>query len=307
MIRIGPAGIPLSSRAKTLIDGLRDVKKVGLNAMELQLLHGNVYIDNPDMFVELGELAKQLDIEMGVHAPYYTELAYPKNSPVTKKNLDVIKDDAIVSDFLDASYIALHIGPYQQSQIKKSMENAIANVRELRNFFLDERIKPKLLLENSGRKDVLGSVREVLTICENVHYTYPLLNFGHMHSRSNGELQTTEDFMQLLTMVDETVDMETFYIHFSGVEYRNGDEKHYVPIKRSSINFEGLATAIVEMDLDVTIISDSPLLEHDAKYMETVFEKVLKKTRSEDLMKENIIAKMKKESQDDEIESDENS
>ena len=51
MIRIGPAGIPLSSRAKTLADGLRDVKKVGLNAMELQLLHGNIYIDNPDMFV----------------------------------------------------------------------------------------------------------------------------------------------------------------------------------------------------------------------------------------------------------------
>ena len=282
MIRIGPAGIPLSSRAKSLIDGLKDVKRVGLNAMELQLLHGNIYIDNPDMFVELGELAKKVDVEMGVHTPYYTELAYPPNNPITKKNLDVIKDDAIVSDFLDASYISIHLGPYFREGYKRSLENAIRNIRDLRNFFLDERIKPKLLLENSGRRDVLGSVREILTICENVHYTYPMINFGHIHSRSNGGLKSPEDFIQILSMVDEGVDMETFYCHFSGVQFKDGNETHYVPIKRGTANFEGLATAIVEMDLDVTIISDSPLLEHDARYMENVIEKVLKASRTDD-------------------------
>lgn len=289
MIRIGPAGIPLSSRAKSYLDGLKDVKRVGLNAMELQLLHGNIYIDNPDMFVELGELAKKLDVEMGVHTPYYSELAYPADNPITKKNLDVIKDDAIVSDFLDASYIAIHVGPYHEGGLKRSMENAIHNVRELRNFFLDERIKPKLLLENSGRRDVLGSVREILSICENVHYTYPMLNFGHIHSRSNGGLESPEDYINILSMVDEAVDMETFYIHFSGVQYKNGDETHYVPIKRGTANFEGLATAIIEMDLDVTIISDSPLLEHDARYMEAVFEKVLKNTRSDETPSDKLL------------------
>lgn len=294
MIRIGPAGIPLSSRAKSLLDGLKDVKRVGLNAMELQLLHGNIYIDNPDMFVELGELAKKLDVEMGVHTPYYSELAYPPDNEVTKKNLDIIKDDAIVSDFLDASYIAIHIGPYHDAGFKKSLENTIRNVRELRNFFLDERIKPKLLLENSGRKEVLGSVREILSVCENVHYTYPMLNFGHIHSRSNGGLKSTEDYIKILSMVDKAVDMETFYIHFSGVQFRNGDETHYVPIKRGTANFEGLATAIVEMDLDVTLISDSPLLEHDARYMESVFEKVLKATRSDETGGDKLIFPLSK-------------
>ncbi len=289
MIRIGPAGIPLSSRAKSLLDGLKDVKRVGLNAMELQLLHGNIYIDNPDMFVELGELAKKLDVEMGVHTPYYAELAYPADNQVTKKNLDVIKDDAIVSDFLDASYIAIHIGPYHEVGMKRSLENAIQNIRELRNFFLDERIKPKLLLENSGRKDVVGSVREILSICENVHYAYPMLNFGHIHSRSNGGLESAEDFIRILSMVDEAVDMETLYLHFSGVQFRNGNESHYVPIKRGTANFEGLATAIVEMDLDVTLISDSPLLEHDARYMESVFEKVLKNMKTDEPPTEKLV------------------
>ena len=289
MIRIGPAGIPLSSRAKSLLDGLKDVKRVGLNAMELQLLHGNIYIDNPDMFVELGEMAKKLDVEMGVHTPYYTELAYPYDNPITKKNLDIIKDDAIVSDFLDASYLAVHIGPYHGNGLKRSMENAIHNIRELRNFFLDERIKPKLLIENSGRRDVLGSVREILGICENGHYTYPMINFGHIHSRSDGGLQSLEDYIAILSMVDEAVDMETFYMHFSGVRYRDGNEMHYVPIRKGTANFEGLATAIVEMDLDITIISDSPLLEHDARYMESVFEKILKNRRQEETLTDRLL------------------
>jgi len=44
---------------------------------------------------------------------------------------------------------------------------------------------------------------------------------------------------------------------------------HYTQIKKSDLNFEPLAEFIVEEGgwLDITLISDSPLLEHDAMYM----------------------------------------
>ena len=44
---------------------------------------------------------------------------------------------------------------------------------------------------------------------------------------------------------------------------------HYTQIKKSDLNFEPLAEFIVEDGgwLDITLISDSPLLEHDAMYM----------------------------------------
>ena len=125
----------------------------------------------------------------------------------------------------------------------------------------------------------------------------PEINFGHIHSRSNGGLKSPEDYIRILSMVDESVDMETFYLHFSGVKFENGDEKHYVPIKRGTASFEGLATAIVEMDLDVTIISDSPLLEHDARYMESVFEKVLKSMRKDEASPEKLVLPLAKKAQ----------
>ena len=48
-----------------------------------------------------------------------------------------------------------------------------------------------------------------------------------------------------------------------------GNAMHYTQIKKSDMNFEPLAEFIVEDGgwLDITLISDSPLLEHDAMYM----------------------------------------
>ena len=58
-------------------------------------------------------------------------------------------------------------------------------------------------------------------------------------------------------------------VTFFGVEHRTGNAMHYTQIKKSDLNFEPLAEFIVEEGgwLDITLISDSPLLEHDAMYM----------------------------------------
>ena len=48
-----------------------------------------------------------------------------------------------------------------------------------------------------------------------------------------------------------------------------GDAMHYTQIRRSDLNFEPLAEYLVDEGdwLDVTLIADSPLLEHDGMYM----------------------------------------
>ena len=48
-----------------------------------------------------------------------------------------------------------------------------------------------------------------------------------------------------------------------------GNALHYTQIKKSALKFEPFAEFLAEEGdwLDITIISDSPLLEHDAMYM----------------------------------------
>jgi deoxyribonuclease-4 len=92
---------------------------------------------------------------------------------------------------------------------------------------------------------------------------------AHIHSRGHGRLRTSEDYGELFDLVRDTLGGKTFYCHFSGVEHRMGNALHYTQVKKSDLKFEPLAEFLAEDGdwLDVTVISDSPLLEHDAMFM----------------------------------------
>ncbi|MCI4360885.1 MAG: hypothetical protein L3J91_04210, partial [Thermoplasmata archaeon] len=46
-------------------------------------------------------------------------------------------------------------------------------------------------------------------------------------------------------------------------------------IKRGQVRFDPLADILADRDYDVTVISSSPLLEHDAMYMKLLYERAL--------------------------------
>ena len=133
----------------------------------------------------------------------------------------------------------------------------------------------KIGVETSGRQELWGSLEEVLEVVNHVEGTIPVLNIAHIHARGHGQMRTSEDYGELFDMVRETIGTKEFYCHFSGVEHRTGNAMHYTQIKKSDLNFEPLAEFIVEDGgwLDITLISDSPLLEHDAMYMMQNIEK----------------------------------
>ena len=57
----------------------------------------------------------------------------------------------------------------------------------------------------------------------------------------------------------------------------DGNEKWLTPLKKGELRFERLAEALADLKPDMTLISSSPLLEHDAVYMRTLTERVLSK------------------------------
>jgi deoxyribonuclease-4 len=57
----------------------------------------------------------------------------------------------------------------------------------------------------------------------------------------------------------------------------DGNEKWLTPLKKGELRFERLAEALADLKPEMTLISSSPLLEHDAVYMRTLTERVLSK------------------------------
>jgi deoxyribonuclease-4 len=65
--------------------------------------------------------------------------------------------------------------------------------------------------------------------------------------------------------------------------YENGNEYYHVPIKKGDMPLAPLIEIILDNNMNVTFISESPLLEHDAVYIRLQVEKaIMKRTGKEE-------------------------
>ncbi len=225
----------------------------------------------------LGELARELDIELSLHTPYYMDLAGGGN--LTVRSMDSLKWGGLMAQQMGAEVVVTHAGLYGELTPRQTMNRVVKNLTELRNWYRKMKIKVKIGVETSGRQEVFGSFKEVITLCEKVKGIVPVLNFSHIHSRENGSLRKKEDFQKILDEA-KPYTKKHYHAHFSGVEHEGGNELRYTPIKRGDLRFEPMAEAVLDTNLDITIISSSPLLEHDAMYMKVILERVLSRKLS---------------------------
>ncbi|MFQ6062709.1 MAG: hypothetical protein ACE5J9_05985, partial [Methanosarcinales archaeon] len=63
----GTAGIPLSTKNKDSMSGIRRIKELGLGGMELEFVRGLRIGKNTAL--KINEIAKNIEITLSVHAP----------------------------------------------------------------------------------------------------------------------------------------------------------------------------------------------------------------------------------------------
>ncbi len=230
----------------------------------------------------LGELARELDIELTLHTPYYMDLA--GGMDLTRRSMDSIKWGGLMAHQMGAGIVVTHAGLYGELTPRQTMNRVVKNLTELLKWYKKMKLKVKIGVETSGRQEVFGSLKEVIKVCEKVKGVVPVLNFSHIHSRENGILRKKDDFQKVLDEA-KPISKKHYHTHFSGVEHEGGNELRYTPIKRGDLRFEPLAEAILDSNVDMTIISSSPLLEHDAMYMKVILERVLSRKMGKTLKK----------------------
>ena len=282
-VKLGPAGVPLSCKGRTIVEGMDDIIALGLETMEAQTVR-LIQPQHFEQYWQAGVLANKADFEMNIHGPYYAELLGDRVA--RGRSLAKIESTLQAARTINALHVTLHTGHYGDFGRGTAANEQVANVfssvvQRVHDIWHDDEdefpvfpwIKDgtpsKIGIETSGRQELWGSLEEVLEVVNHVEGTIPVLNIAHIHARGHGRMKTSEDYGELFDMVRESIGTKEFYCHFSGVEHRTGNAMHYTQIKKSDLNFEPLAEFIVEDGgwLDITLISDSPLLEHDAMYM----------------------------------------
>ncbi|MGA1820221.1 MAG: TIM barrel protein [Thermoplasmatota archaeon] len=270
-IRFGPAGIPLSCKGRTLKDGIEDIHALQLDAMEIQLLRPQRDIpEDLDLIRELGE---ELDVKLSIHAPYYMDLL--GDEVYKERSIENVSWSGEMAVALGADVVSIHVGMYHDHGTDDALDIAIKEVRNLRDKFKKLGYEAQLGIETSGRQKVFGSLDEVLTIVKRVQRTIPVLNIPNIHSREGGSLREMDDFEELFEKVHHVTKSDQFYLHFSGVEHADGDKIMATPIKKGDLRFDPLAEMMLNHeDWDFRVISESPLLEHDAVYMKLILDRI---------------------------------
>jgi deoxyribonuclease-4 len=279
MIRIGQAGIPLSCKGRTNKDGIVYThKSLDLNAIEIQFVRG-LYVLSDEEAHFIKDYAHTNDIEIHVHAPYYLNLAGDREE--IDMSFEKIMKSAKMADSIGSKTIIIHPGFYGNLSQKKTMKLISKNAKKIVSKLKKERIKTRLAMETMGKQKVFGSLEEIIEVCKSVKDVIPVLDVGHIHARGNGCLKEREDFEAIFDKL-KPLRLRHYLLHITGVLYENGNEFYHLPIKKGDMPLAPLIDVIIDRNLNVTLISESPLLEHDAVYIRLQVEKaIMKRTGKE--------------------------
>ena len=220
-------------------------------------------------------LARALDVALTLHAPYYVDFFGSPEAHARSKRQ--IQWAALLADGLGARLAVTHLGFYGGGERGESIAELTKIAGELADWMKGfGRGGVRLGVEPSGHPDVFGSRDEVLELAARVKGVVPVLNIPHLAAR---ERTTFADAASLRPVIDSFVEASDgeLFLNFSGMEAYGSGEFRLTPIKRGQVRFDPLAEVLADRDYDLTVISSSPLLEHDAMYMKLLYERALAK------------------------------
>jgi len=270
MIRLGPAGLPttLDSKRKNTIEGIKEVKNLGLNAMEIEFVR-SIYL-NETQAKEVGKVAKELDVKLSVHAPYFINLLSEKED-VVKTSKQRIIQCLKLAELMNANYVVVHAAYYGKLSRSEALEKIEEITKEILEKLKNLKIKNSVLLyETMAKESQFADLDTLLELKDRIKSKQfgICIDFGHIYAYKNGKIDYDEIF-------DKTKDFEYYHTHFSNVKY-NLKTKKFVDVHvklNSHPNFRELAEVLIERKIEnITIISESPILEQDSLKMKKILE-----------------------------------
>lgn len=258
---LGPAGIPIGATG-SVIDGIVYVRKIGLNAMEVEFVHG-VNMGN-ETAKKAGIAAKESNVRLSVHAPYYINLCNPEKKKDSEKR---ILDSCERAFHLNASTVVFHAGFYGKLSRKTAFDMVVESCMRMEDYLKTRGSNVLLGIETTGKKSQFGELSEIVDVCRIAKGCVPVIDFSHIYARNGGFLDVDELFGLV-----RKINPSHVHCHFSGIEFTPAGERRHLPIAEGGPDFQGIADGILKSRIDTTVICESPLLEKDALAMKKIFE-----------------------------------
>jgi len=270
VLLFGTAGTPISSDGSDSLSGIKRICELGLGCMELEFVRGVKMKEETARNVNI--LAKDLDIKLSVHAPYYINLNGECETRL--KSRERILNSARIGNICGARSVVVHAGYIQKDTREVAYEKIKKELIQIREQMNNEGLSVNLRIETMGRISQFGILDEVLAIAE-VEGVFPCIDFSHLHAIT-GKNNSLEEFSDILRKVENKLGrdgLNDMHIHVSGIEYSQKGEKNHLELENSDFNFRELIQAFSDFDIQGMVICESPNLEVDALKLKKEYEK----------------------------------
>jgi deoxyribonuclease-4 len=270
-LRFGTAGIPIIAQGKKTHEGIAEVRKMGLESMELEFVH-SVSL-NPNTAALANKSRIENDVVLTTHGSYYINL-----NAVEKEKLS-----ASVSRILQAAYIArqagswsltFHAAYYLKDDPKKVYDATYDALKAITTELKDNGNEIWIRPETTGKATQFGNLKEIIKLSQELDHVMPCVDFAHLHARNGGGNNSLVEFRATLEEIEKGLGkngLENMHIHMSGINYGDKGEKNHLVLKESDFKYEELMQAFKEFKLKGVVVCESPNIEEDALLMQKVY------------------------------------
>ncbi|MDK2853805.1 MAG: deoxyribonuclease [Thermococcaceae archaeon] len=273
-LRFGTAGIPLSTPKPSTLTGIEQVRKLGLDAMELEFVRGvNI---TPELAKKIKYVARKNDVLLTAHAPYYINLNAAEKAKVEASKKRIIQSAERLHDAGGWS-VVFHAGYYLKQDPSKVYEKIKNEIKDIVKVLQDKGIDVWIRPELTGKPTQFGNLKELIKLSQDVEQVLPAIDFAHCHARHNGKYNSIEEWREMLSLIEKELGREALdnmHIHISGIHYSEKGERNHLNLQESDMKWEDLLRVLKEFRVKGVVISESPNIEGDALLMKKKYEEI---------------------------------
>src|SRR6476660_8910015 len=224
-LHFGPARVPSRESPDAAVAALLER---GYSACEIDF-EGRFWMDY-DFAERLGELARDNDIALSVHAPIAGFMGHAERGKKLNMAVGMLDHSAGIAKAAGAEVVVFHPGFLLKRTREEAIDSVVEQLGELR-----ERLEAKdrgipFGVEIMGRVRELGTADDVFAISARLGWVRPVLDFAHLHAVTDGGFTETSKFEEILAGADAVIPPEApFHIHFSDIAYANRNETKHLP------------------------------------------------------------------------------
>ncbi len=279
-IRFGPSGnskIFYESGYKHSVDAPKFCSQVGLSAYEYSF--GRGFTMSLETAKILGENAKNNNILLSYHAPYYINFAN-ESDEMAQKSIEYVKKGLMYVNASDARDLVVHLASCGKQDRNQALKLTDKRLDMCLQQVYDNNLagRGKICPETMGKYLQIGTYKEIIDFCTKDKILVPTFDFGHINCVMQGGLKTSDDYKKIFDYCFEKLGEEktkNCHIHFSKIEYSEKGEVKHLNLDDTVYGpeFEPLVKILKDYNLTPTIISESKeMMMEDAIKLNDIYD-----------------------------------